>query len=578
MSPVPPLSAPAAIPLQFPDQFRGMFQRVEPTYRPLLEDAIRKVREAPIPEELRPFFDHVTVESSQPSYMLIPLMFLAAAEASGGITQRHIEALPVLLLSMEASAVVDDTVDRTPMRSGRMSFARRFGEGSATPFTSVLLMLIMELARNCPSEFIDATVRYILQLFSLFLWERQNTYPEPAMFDHWLGNRYAASRVAVQYTLDSAFALNGRPPLPLTATDSFVYIFQDVDDIVSLLERRDEQGENDDLEMGIVTRPLLLTLARDPQLIQSVDQLWQEYRPLHRASLLEFQELHAEVAARTKPQHQRLRDAMMEVGVPETVQCMVDDVRRCVDESPEPIRPFMRELSLTFLDRLRRCEQPELNRILAECFQDEPQSGEILASGPAASRKQSRTICVYCSSSDIVDPAFFGVAAALGAAIGKRGDKLVFGGSNTGLMGAVAHATRENGGKIISVIPEVMRGTPFVFDHSHELITTKDLRSRKAAMEVRADAFVVLPGGLGTLDEALEILAAKQMHQHRKPIIFLNARGFWDPLINLFEHLYRERFASAQHHRHLYHLAEDPEGAFSYLDSYVPPPFPAKWF
>lgn len=568
----------APIPLQFPKQFRGLFQRVESTYRPLLEDAMRKVREAPIPEELRPFFDHVTVESNQPSYMLIPLMFLAAAEASGGITQRHIDALPALLLSMEASAVVDDTVDRTPMRSGRMSFARRFGEGSATPFASVLLMLIIEQARNCPPEFLDATVRYILQLFSLFLWERQNTYPEPAMFDHWLGNRYAASRIAVQYTIDSAFGLNGRPPMPLAAIDHFVYIFQDVDDIVSLLERRDEQGENDDLEMGIVTRPLLLTLARDPQLIQNVDQLWQEYRPLHRVSLLEFQERHAEVAARTKSQHQRLRDAMLEVGVPEAVQCMVSDLRRCVEETPAPVRPFMRELTLSFLDRLRRCEQPELNRMLEECFRDEPGSEESSASTPLSPRKKTRTIAVYCSSSDIVEPAYFEAAVALGAAIGKRGDKLVFGGSKTGLMGAVAHATRENGGKVISVIPEIMRGTPYVIEHSHELITTKDLRSRKAAMEVRADAFVVLPGGLGTLDEALEVLAAKQMHQHRKPIVFLNAKGFWDPLSGLFEHLFRERFASAQHHRHLYHLAEDPEGVFSYLDTYVPPPFPAKWF
>jgi len=142
----------------------------------------------------------------------------------------------------------------------------------------------------------------------------------------------------------------------------------------------------------------------------------------------------------------------------------------------------------------------------------------------------------------------------------------------------VAHAAYKHGAQVVSVIPEVMRGTPYVFEHTHELVVTSDLRARKAAMEARADAFVVLPGGLGTLDESLEILASKQMHMHRKPIVFVNAKGFWEPLVALFEHLFRERFASQQHHRQLYHLAPDPEGVFAYLDSYAPPPFPAKWF
>src|SRR5687767_11651478 len=131
----------ASIPLQFPKQFRGMFHRVESTYRPLLSEAMKQVHEAPIPAELRPFFAHVTVENPQPAFILIPLMFLSAAEASGGITPRHSDALPSLLLSMEVTAIADDTVDRTPMRSGRMSFPRRFGEASATPFTGALLML-----------------------------------------------------------------------------------------------------------------------------------------------------------------------------------------------------------------------------------------------------------------------------------------------------------------------------------------------------------------------------------------------------------------------------------------------------
>ncbi|HEX5747118.1 MAG TPA: TIGR00730 family Rossman fold protein [Archangium sp.] len=568
----------ASIPIQFPNQFRGMFQRVESTYRPLLVDALKKVHEAPIPTELRPFFDHVTVESPQPSFMLIPLMFLAAAEASGGITPRHIDALPAMLLSMEVTAIADDTVDRTPMRSGRMSFPRRFGEASATPFTGALLMLMAQHARRCSPEFSDALLQYVLRIFSMFLWERQNTYPEQATFEHWLSQRYAATGVATAFAIDSALALNGRAPLPGTVVDRFSYIFQDVDDVVGLLERRDEQGENDDLQMGIVTRPLLLSIGQRPELGALVEQLWKEYRPLHGASLMEFQQQHAEICDRTRFLHDRLRQAMLEIGVPAAARCMLEDLRVCLEETPAAIRPFLRELTLSIIDRLHRCEDPELNRILEECFREEPRDEAARSTQGPTPARQPRTLCVYCSSSGIVEPAWFELAAALGAEIGKRGDRLVFGGGNTGLMGAVAHATREHGGDVISVIPEVMRGTPYVFEQSTELIATKDLRGRKAVMEMRADAFVVLPGGFGTLDEALEIIASKQLHMHRKPIVFVNAKGFWEPLTALFEHLFQERFASAQHHRHIYHLAEDLPGVFAYLDSYVPPPFPAKWF
>ena len=187
-------------------------------------------------------------------------------------------------------------------------------------------------------------------------------------------------------------------------------------------------------------------------------------------------------------------------------------------------------------------------------------------------------ICVYSSSSDIVDPVYFELAAALGAAMGRRGDSLVFGGSNTGMMGVVAGAVKDHGGEVVGVIPEVMLGSPYVFDRADEMVTTKDLRSRKAEMETRADAFVALPGGLGTLDEVVEILAAKQLHFHQKPIVLLNFKGFYEPLAAFFEHLFRERFASAEHHRRLYHLADDVEQALSYIDSYAPAPFPVKWF
>jgi uncharacterized protein (TIGR00730 family) len=188
------------------------------------------------------------------------------------------------------------------------------------------------------------------------------------------------------------------------------------------------------------------------------------------------------------------------------------------------------------------------------------------------------SICVYSSSSDAVDAAYFELATALGAAIAGRGDRLVFGGSNTGLMGTVAKSAKDHGGEVVAVLLEGMQGTPYVFDRADEIVAAKDLRARKAEMEARADAFVALPGGLGTLDELIEILAAKQLQFHQKPLVLVSFKGFYEPLAAFFEHLFRERFASAEHHRHLYHLADGVEEALSYLDAYAPPSFPIKWF
>ena len=185
-------------------------------------------------------------------------------------------------------------------------------------------------------------------------------------------------------------------------------------------------------------------------------------------------------------------------------------------------------------------------------------------------------LTVFSSSSDAVDHAFFDVAAELGRTIAQRGDTLIYGGSTVGLMGAVARATFENGGKVIGVIPRYMAEHGIDFTDC-ELHLTRDLRERKAKMEALGDAFVVLPGGFGTLEELLEILTLKQLQQHQKAIVILNARGFFNPLRELFEHVFRQRFAK-ETTRALYHFAPTVADAFAYLDSYVPVPVPTKWF
>lgn len=185
-------------------------------------------------------------------------------------------------------------------------------------------------------------------------------------------------------------------------------------------------------------------------------------------------------------------------------------------------------------------------------------------------------ITLFCSSSDAIDPAFFDLASELGRTIADRRDTLVYGGTNVGLMGTAARAVVKNGGNVIGVIPRYMSEKGIDFAEC-ELHLTRDLRERKAKMEQLADAFIVLPGGFGTLEEVLEILTLKQLHQHQKAIVILNVLGFYDPLKELFEHIYRQRFAK-ETTRALYHFAAAVPDAFAYLDAYVPAEVPAKWF
>ena len=154
----------------------------------------------------------------------------------------------------------------------------------------------------------------------------------------------------------------------------------------------------------------------------------------------------------------------------------------------------------------------------------------------------SKLLCVYCASSDRLDPKYFAAAAELGTLLVKEGWGLVYGGGKTGLMGAVARATKAAGGKVVGVIPEFMKVRELAFDEADELISVITMRERKLLMETRADAFVTLPGGFGTLEEIMEILTLRQLDVVRKPCVFLNQDGFYDDLIRLFEKMLAEKF------------------------------------
>ncbi len=148
-----------------------------------------------------------------------------------------------------------------------------------------------------------------------------------------------------------------------------------------------------------------------------------------------------------------------------------------------------------------------------------------------------RKICVYCGSGPGTDPAYVEAARAFGAILAKTGIDLVYGGGGDGMMGALAHATLDHGGTVTGVIPEFLTRREHALRDAQELIITRDMHERKQKMFEMADAFVALPGGVGTLEELVEQITWVQLGRHKKPILLANIRGFWDPLCALLDHM-----------------------------------------
>jgi uncharacterized protein (TIGR00730 family) len=146
-------------------------------------------------------------------------------------------------------------------------------------------------------------------------------------------------------------------------------------------------------------------------------------------------------------------------------------------------------------------------------------------------------ICVYCGSSPGTDPSFVRAAEDFGRILAENGIRLVFGGGSVGLMGALARSLIEHGGSATGIIPEFLTAKERPRRLAQENIITRDMHERKRIMFERADAFVALPGGLGTLEELVEQMTWAQLGRHRKPILVANVNGFWDPLLTLVEHM-----------------------------------------
>ncbi|NBC86265.1 MAG: TIGR00730 family Rossman fold protein [Bacteroidetes bacterium] len=177
-------------------------------------------------------------------------------------------------------------------------------------------------------------------------------------------------------------------------------------------------------------------------------------------------------------------------------------------------------------------------------------------------------IGVFCSSSNAIDPSFHSIAEALGAGIAGLGYSLVYGGGDVGLMGATARAATENGGPVIGVIPHRLESREGLYTLADELIITDTMSERKQTIYDRSDAFVVLPGGYGTLEEFMEILTLRNLGYHHHPIVLVNAGGFYDTMLSFFDQLVEQNFARerAEEVVHIVPTADSALDVLSALD------------
>ena len=148
-----------------------------------------------------------------------------------------------------------------------------------------------------------------------------------------------------------------------------------------------------------------------------------------------------------------------------------------------------------------------------------------------------KSICVYCASGPGNDPVFLEAAKKFGRILGENGIRLVYGGGSVGLMGALAESVLDHGGAVTGVIPDFLVNREHMLLRVQERVITRDMHERKWVMFERADAFVALPGGIGTLEELVEQLTWAQLGRHKKPILILNSERFWDPLCALIDHM-----------------------------------------
>ena len=187
-----------------------------------------------------------------------------------------------------------------------------------------------------------------------------------------------------------------------------------------------------------------------------------------------------------------------------------------------------------------------------------------------------KTMCIYCSSSNNLPEKFYVVSKELGEKLAQKGFNMVYGGTTVGMMGVIADNALKNGAEVIGVIPERIASFGLKHPELAKVVITKDMRERKATMEKYADIFIAMPGGFGTFEEIFEILVAKQLGYHDKPVIFVNFNGYYDNMIKMFDTVYQNNFAKEEM-KSLYFIAKNIDEIFEYIENYTPQEFVHKW-
>lgn len=187
-----------------------------------------------------------------------------------------------------------------------------------------------------------------------------------------------------------------------------------------------------------------------------------------------------------------------------------------------------------------------------------------------------KKICVYSGSNLGNHPSYYSLAVELGTVLAERNIELIYGGSNVGLMGAIANQVLQCGGRVTGIIPKNLFPNEIVHHNLTELVEVKDMQERKKKMSTLSDGFIALPGGVGTYEEVFEILSWAQLGIHHKPIGFLNVNGFFDPLFQLLQHSINEGFMN-QNNKSLYKSSAIPNVLVAEMEQYQPAQLGIKW-
>jgi len=178
-------------------------------------------------------------------------------------------------------------------------------------------------------------------------------------------------------------------------------------------------------------------------------------------------------------------------------------------------------------------------------------------------RKYTKSICVFCGASQHVSAHYFKLAEACGQVIANNGHRMIYGGGGIGLMGTAARSAQDAGGVVLGIIPKFLMEIEEVIETiEHKIVD--DMHDRKQLMYEKSDAFIVLPGGIGTLEEAIEILSWMRLHLHTKPMVFVDTDGYWAPLMDLLHHTIAANFSPAWVKEHLLY-EKSPEAALALI-------------